>query len=200
MLKPVNVPTPEQIRAAQAADIPTSREEAYDRMRRIFQVLHGNYGVLFFSRYETGRLIEEVGHEDEGLDEGVLNARNLWARDLRGFDGATIRAALERAKVAHPEFPPNLGQFVALCNACKPREAYAGPAAIEMSQELRDKRLAENRRRADAAAAAARRPRAVDGLAPLKQAIADAAANAGADEAAMLVRLDRDLAPKASHE
>jgi hypothetical protein len=200
MLKPVDVPTPEQIRAAEEADIPATREQAYERLRRIFKVLHGHYGNLFFSRYQTGRLIDDQKDPDYGQDEGVVNARNLWARGLRHFDGATIRMALDRAKVVHPEFPPNLGQFEALCNACKPRESYAGPAAIEMSQELRDKRLAENRRRAQEAAALARRPRAVDGLGTLKQAIAGAVAAAGGDEAETLLRLDRELSPKASHE
>ena len=47
----------------------------------------------------------------------------------------TVKAALRQCLEAHPEFPPSLPQFVALCKANAPREVFR-PAALPMSNEL----------------------------------------------------------------
>src|SRR5688500_15029671 len=89
-------------------------------IRRVFMVLHGFYGYLFLSKFSTGST-------DGGEDQGIANARRVWAHSLRDFDGETVKLALRRCQQAHPEYPPSLPQFVALCGACKPREVYRPP-------------------------------------------------------------------------
>jgi hypothetical protein len=163
-----------------------------EAVNNVFKVMHGFYGNLFLSKFASGEQTED------GEDSGVVSARQVWAHGLREFDGSTVKAALGRCMERHAEFPPSLPQFVALCAAAKPRAAYCPPVtapALEMSQELREKRrnealakareLVERREQVEAA-----------GLNPLKRAIADAVACAGGDEVAALLRLDRMLAPR----
>jgi len=92
---------------------------------------------------------------------------------------------------AHPEFPPTLPQFVALCKACAPRQVYQH-AALPMSSALQ----AEKSKAARDAALKSIKPVAALGAAPqglqiLKQLIAQAHGEAGGDEAKELARLDR---------
>jgi hypothetical protein len=162
-------------------------------IRRVFMVLHGFYGNLFLSKFATGHVTEQ------GEDEGIANARRVWAHGLREFDGETVKTALARCQTAHPEYPPSMPQFVALCASCKPREVYRPPVhapALEMSQELREQRIREHREKA---AALMRQIKAeeegLSGLTLLKQAIAQAVADAGGDEAATLLQMDRILSP-----
>lgn len=166
-------------------------------IKYVFQVLHGYYGNLFLTKWATGRVVDKGPHKGE--DEGIVNARRIWAHSLKEYGVETIKLALRRCQAAHPEFPPSAPQFVALCAACRPRQVYRPDAptqpAIEMSYELRAKRRAEAR--AAATEAAHRRLESLKptGLDALKRAIADAAVTAGGDEAATLARLDRELAP-----
>jgi len=148
----------------------------------VFRVLHGFYGNLFLSKFATGEVIAGGG------DGGVASARTIWAHGLRGFDVEVVKTALARTMDTHPEFPPTLPQFVALCKACQPREVYrvALPPA-KPNPEVAKKALAAMR-----ASVATTVP--ADGLSLLKQAIADAVRCAGGDEAAELARLDRMFA------
>lgn len=184
MLKPIDA---EAVRRPQ-------QEVPLEAVNTVFKVFHGFYGNLFLSKFSTGQ------QGDDGKDKGIKSARQVWAFGLRGYDAGTIQTALERCQQAHPEFPPSLPQFVALCAASKPREAYtppAAPPALTMSPELREKQIAEHRQRARELIEEAK---AKDdaGLSPLKRAIADAVACASGDEVATLLRLDVMLAPRAS--
>jgi hypothetical protein len=157
-------------------------------IKRVFMVLHGFYGNLFLSKFATGNVTER------GEDEGIANARRVWAHGLRDYDAETVKTALARCQTAHPEFPPSMPQFVALCAACKPREVYRPPVqapALEMSPELREKRIWEEREKAAALLREMKDQPKETGLTLLKQAIASAVADAGGDEAATLLRLDR---------
>ena len=189
MFKPVQV--------AAAAAQPGQPQQSIDDsgIKRVFMVLHGYYGNLFLSKFATG-------HVENGEDEGITNARKIWAFGLRDFDAGTIKTALRLCQQAHPEYPPSLPQFAALCAANKPRAVFMpAQAAIGMGQELRS-RYARQAREIIAkhhAKAAAMRTGHVDlppGLDGLKIAIAVAVAAAGGDEAATLTRLDRELAPR----
>lgn len=154
-----------------------------DTANNVFKVFHGFYGNLFLSKFVNG----QTG--SDGVDQGVVSARAIWAHGLRDFDLSTVKTALARVMDAHPEFPPTLPQFVQLCRACRPREVYRHalpPAAPdpEVSRKARE-RLAEVRAKLF--------PVEVEpsGLDLLKQAIADAVGCAGGNEAAELARLDR---------
>lgn len=162
-------------------------------IKRLFMVMHGFYGNLFLSKFATGIV-------DSGEDQGIANARRVWAYALREYDADTVKTALRRCQERHPEFPPSLPQFTQLCEAAKPRKVWRPVVpmqpALEMSEELRAQRRAEARQKATEAAHRELEKRAPKGLDLLKQSIARAVAEAGGDEVAALLRLDRELAPK----
>jgi hypothetical protein len=158
-------------------------------VKRVFMVLHGFYGNLFFSKFSTGSV-------ENGEDQGIANARRIWAHGLRKFDAATIKAALAMCQDKHGEYPPSLPQFTALCAACVPRTAYQPEKQIGMSGELRSSYA--RRARELIARHEIKRERLVSGFVPdavgldgLKQALANAVGMAGGNEGAELVRLDR---------
>lgn len=176
-----------QAAAAGIGGAQTSIDDA--GIKRVFMVMHGFYGSLFLSKFATGSV-------ENGEDQGIANARKVWAYSLREYDAETIKGALRRCQTAHPEFPPSLPQFLALCAAIKPRETLKSPAppALEMSPELREERMRQHRQKA---ADLLQKLRDVEtGLDLLKQAIAQSVAEGGGDEAAELLRLDRMLAPR----
>ena len=151
-----------------------------DTANNVFKVFHGFYGNLFLSKFVNG----QVG--PDGVDQGVVSARAIWAHGLRAFDLSTVKTALARTMDAHPEFPPTLPQFVALCKACAPREVYQvalPPVAVDRAEQAKKAReLLESIK--------ATKP-ATSGLDLLKRAIADAVRCAGGNEGAELARLDR---------
>ncbi len=173
MLKLVEIPT---ITPAQGRAQPKPTDDA----NNVFRVMHGFYGNLFLSKFATGEA------RADGGDGGVASARGIWAHGLRPFAVETVKTALSRTMDAHPEYPPTLPQFVALCKACAPREVYRvalPPPAIDRAEQAKKAReLLENIRAAKPA---------VNGPDLLKQAIADAVRCAGGDEGAELARLDR---------
>jgi len=161
-----------------------------DVVNNIFKVFHGFYGNLFLSKFSTGEV------DPQGGDAGIVSARQIWGHGLRDFDAGTVKAALGQCMDRHPEFPPSLPQFVALCSANKPREVYR-PAvpALEMSQQLKSAYSARAReinerhaqRAIDRKTGYVELPQTLDGL---KAAIANAVATAGGDEVKELRRLD----------
>ena len=174
---PVIKPASERIETGQTQDA-----------NNVFRVLHGFYGNLFLSKFATGEVLANGG------DGGVASARVIWAHGLRSFAIDTVKTALARTMDAHPEYPPTLPQFVALCKACAPRQVYQHPA-LAMSLELR----AERSKAAREAALKNITPTAEKqtppvGLQLLKLLIAEAVGFAGGDEAKTLMRLDREFA------
>ena len=193
MFKPVAL-TADEIRTP----TPPLPEQA---VNNVFKVFHGFYGNLFLSKFSTGEV------DANGGDAGIVSARQIWGHGLRNFDAGTVKAALAQCIEAHPEFPPSLPQFVALCHACRPREAYK-PAAnvIGMSQALRSEYAAKAReinekhakRAVDKRLGAQADMGSYAGLDGLKSAIANAVACAGGDEVAELRRLDAMFSPGAA--
>ena len=176
-------------------------------VNNVFKVFHGFYGNLFLMKFATGQLagageVDAFGRSIEGQDKGVLSARQIWAHGLRAFDAQTVKTALSQCMERNPEFPPSLPQLVAICAANKPREAYKPEVpAIGMGHALRSQYAAQareiNARHAQQAMQnRLSTPAPTTGLDGLKQAIANAVANAGGDEVAELIRLDAMLAPK----
>ena len=152
----------------------------------VFRVMHGFYGNLFLSKFATGEVLANGG------DGGVASARGIWAHGLRSFDVETVKTALGRTMDAHAEFPPTLPQFVALCKACRPREAYQHQTpAISMSAALRAEKSKAARDMALKHSQAAEKKDPPVGLQVLKLLIAEAVGLAGGDEARELMRLDR---------
>lgn len=163
---------------------------------QVFKAMHAFYGSLWLNKFSTHAVTATGG------DEGFENARRTWGAALSRYTGDVVRSAFGRCVTAHPEFPPNLPQFVALCEASRPRETYRAPdASIGMSQELRSsyaRRLREvNQRHLQGARdkAAGGSGRMADselvGLPLLHTLVAESVGLAGGDEADALLRLDR---------
>lgn len=185
MLKPIAV-NAEQFTSAQ-------QQPDESVVNNVFKVMHGYYGNLFLNKFASGVV------DGRGRDMGVGSARTVWAFKLRRFAESTVVLALDRCEERHPQFPPSLPEFVALCAACEPRKAYTFENAIGMSDKLRSRYAAQARAVNEKHADRARRrttgfrplPAGLDGL---KQAIAAAVGEAGGDEAGELLRLDRVFA------
>lgn len=157
-------------------------------VNNVFKVLHGYYGNLFLSKYASGVL------DDRKRDMGVASARTVWANGLTLHDDGVVITALERCKTEHPEFPPSLPQFEALCKACAPRKTHQHPVAIAMNADLRAQRLKAAREAAlKSVTPSAKKQTLIVGLPLLKQLIAQAVGLAGGDEAKTLMRLDREF-------
>lgn len=184
MFKPLTI-SADAVRA-QAAP----REAANDNAASVFKVLHGFYGNLFLSKFASGQA------DEDGADMGVTSAKGIWAHGLRKYDASVVKAALNQCLTDHPKFPPNLPEFVAMCAAHQPRETYRhATPALPMSGKLRSEYAARARATNEkhAQKAADKRTGYVEmpsGLGGLKQAIANAVAAAGGDEARELRRLD----------
>jgi hypothetical protein len=171
MLKLVEIPT-----IGSAKEQMTRTDDA----NNVFRVMHGFYGNLFLSKFATGEVTANGG------DAGVASARTIWAHGLRDFDVSTVKTALARVISTHPEFPPTLPQFVALCKAFAPRQVYQHalpPPSVDRTEQARKARELLGSIRSTKTIA--------NGLDLLKQAIADAVRCAGGEEGSELARLDR---------
>ena len=172
MLKPLSVST-----ESLAKPQPTT-----DLAARVFRAMHGYYGALFLSKWANGVV-------ENGVDCGVSDAMKVWAYELRRYDAKTVLEAIGRCKTAHPEFPPSLPQFVSMCRANQPREAYrpalpmSGSLVAERNKAEREKLRALRQKMKDEATAPV-------GLPALFASIADAVGCAGGDEVVELRRLE----------
>lgn len=162
----------------------------------VYKAMHGFYGSLWLNKFSTGTASAGGG------DEGFEGARRMWGFALSRYSRDVVRLALGKCMTVHPEFPPSLPQFVALCEASRPREAYRPPAdAIGISQELRSS-FARRLREVNEKHLRMARDRLIggsgrlddtgmQGLPLLNALIAEAVGIAGGDEAAALLALER---------
>ena len=103
----------------QASQPSRARREASSTTRKLFVLLHGSYGNLFLSKFATGQ------QSDDGGDTGVAAAMLVWDAALAKFAPDVIESAAKRLTAEHPDFAPNLPQFVKTCEAMTPRKTYA---------------------------------------------------------------------------
>ncbi|MGQ8877474.1 hypothetical protein ACUTR7_08160 [Delftia sp. NA_296.1] len=95
------------------------QQAASSAVKNLFLVMQGSYGSLFLSKFATGVL------DDGGRDLGVRAAMRVWSAALAKYDSSVIETAVARLPAAHPDFPPHLPQFEALCRAATPRSTHA---------------------------------------------------------------------------
>lgn len=179
----------------------TGPTDADSTVRRLFMLLHGQYGNLLLSKFSTGEV------DAQGKDRGMKSAQIVWASDLAKYDSEIIRAAAERCKIDHPQYPPTLGQFSAICRAMSPvktyREADDGLKQIGISTEaqsanskrVREAAMARLTKIEEARSGLVDAPQGVSGLCQL---IAKAVGLAGGNEVAELRRLDLMFSRKAA--
>jgi len=85
-------------------------------MERLFARLRACYGNRMATMYG---------------DCPAADIHDAWREGLRGMPADKIKLGLERVVVEHPEWPPTLGEFLALCRRVQPaahREFAALPA------------------------------------------------------------------------
>lgn len=178
MLKPLSVTT-ESVKPKTPANTVLAQ--------RVFRAMHGYYGSQFLAKFANGVVVD-------GEDKGVADALKVWAYELRHFSEAVVLDAIARCKAQHAEWPPTLPQFVALCEAAKPREAVR--FALPMSPELVKQRNAphvEKLRELRERIAGPKEAAPATGLQLLFAAIGDAIDCAGGDGAAAMVKLEREI-------
>jgi hypothetical protein len=77
-----------------------------DVIDRIFLRLHGRFGSAFMNKYRTGSVDPVTGQ-----DEGILNAKEIWAEELAGLSMERLKAGLD----AQYEHAPSCDAFKANC-------------------------------------------------------------------------------------
>lgn len=112
------------VRAAQQSS-PAPERQVGSTVKLLFVTLQGSYGSLFLSKFATGVT------DSEGRDLGIRSTMKVWDAALSKFPAATIEAAAKKLTREHPEFPPNLPQFEAVCEALTPRKTYAQEQGIK---------------------------------------------------------------------
>ncbi|AXF52926.1 MAG: replication protein P [Caudoviricetes sp.] len=88
-------------------------------VKSLFLLLQGYYGNLFLSKFSTGV------KDSQNRDLGIRAAMKVWEAALSKFPPFVIETAAKRLTAEHPEFPPNLPQFVKSCEAAMPRKTFA---------------------------------------------------------------------------
>lgn len=100
-----------------------------EQATEVFQQLVGDYGIgAVRAKWET-------------LNPNQVKA-NI-AKRLGRFSWGAIRRALDMAPNRFPDFPPNTGQLVALCEACEPVKPMKALPAPAMTAEEIQARQAE---------------------------------------------------------
>ncbi len=90
---------------------------------RLFSRFSSMYGAAWLEKWR-------------GVDPA--DVRRTWAEDLAGFDGETLRRALDPAK-ASCQFPPSCPEFVAICRQFRSppaRVAYLAAPTSAMPQHI----------------------------------------------------------------
>lgn len=90
-------------------------------VKNLFIVLQGSYGSLFLAKFATGVKDKATGRHDLG----ILAAMRTWDAVLSKFPASVIETAAARLADEHSDFPPNLPQFVRMCEAAAPRMGWA---------------------------------------------------------------------------
>lgn len=80
-------------------------------INKIFDRFHGRFGNAFAAKWQTGRI------NANGIDEGILNAKKVWAEDLAGYSPEEITRGLQ----TRYDFPPSVDEFM---KACRPSLDY----------------------------------------------------------------------------
>jgi len=94
---------------------------------KIFKRFHGRFGKRFFSEFSTGRFTAEM------QDEGIMNAKQVWAEELAGFTPEEIKRGLS----AQYEYLPDCDKFKLACRPTIDLE-QAFCEAVQQMQKRKD--------------------------------------------------------------
>lgn len=102
-------------------------------MERLFSLLHAQYG---------NRMTTMWG------DCPPADVKDAWRSGLAGVDAERIKAGLAALPAAHPEWPPTLGEFLALCR--RPVVVAAHREFVALPRQKREAIPANVREKLDA--------------------------------------------------
>jgi len=95
--------------------------------------MQAHYGVRWLNMWKINQTLPD------GQDAGLVNAMNVWAEKLAGFENSpeTFKRALE----CLPADPPTLPQFLDLC-----RHAYVAPKHQMLERTMTDEEYENGKR------------------------------------------------------
>lgn len=70
--------------------------------------------------------------------EFLRHTKNEWYRSLKGYDYNIASAAIEKCKLYHPAFPPQLGEFMAICKELTQSLSTDQPKTGEIKMTARE--------------------------------------------------------------
>lgn len=97
----------------------------------IFKRFHGRFGNRFLAEYSIGRF------NKDGHDEGVVNAKAVWAEELAGFAPEEIKRGLS----AQYTFMPDCDKFKL---ACRPTIDYE-QAFVEAVEQMHQRKAGKDK-------------------------------------------------------
>jgi len=102
-------------------------------IQRIFSVLQAHYGIRWLNMWKINQSLPD------GQDAGLVNAMNVWAEKLAGFEDSpeTFKKVFE----VLPHDPPTLPQFLDLC-----RHAYVAPKHPQLEHKMTEEEYAKGRK------------------------------------------------------
>lgn len=100
-------------------------------IEEIFKRFHGRFGNRFLAEYSTGRTGKD------GQDEGVENAKRVWAEELSGFTPDEIKRGLS----AQYAFMPDCDKFKL---ACRPTIDYE-QAFVEAVEQMHQRKAGKDK-------------------------------------------------------
>lgn len=96
-------------------------------IEEIFKRFHGRFGNRFLAEYQTG----VIG--SDGQDEGIMNAKQVWAEELAGFAPEEIKRGLS----AQYDYLPDCDKFKLACRPTIDLE-QAFCEAVQQMQKRKD--------------------------------------------------------------
>lgn len=97
----------------------------------IFKRFHGRFGNRFFAEFALGRI------GSDGQDEGITNAKRVWAEELAGFTAEEIKRGLS----APYPFMPDCDKFKL---ACRPSIDYE-QAHVEAVEQMHQRKTVKDK-------------------------------------------------------
>lgn len=95
----------------------------------IFKRFHGRFGNRFFAEFSTGRLTVDK------QDEGIMNAKRVWAEELAGFSPEEIKRGLS----AQYDYLPDCDKFKIACRPTIDHEQAFCEAVQQMHKRKESK-------------------------------------------------------------
>jgi len=146
-------------------------------IERLFMAMHAYFGNPFLDKFRSGTT------NDQGIDEGIVNAKRVWNSELQGYTMGELHAALRNVRDSGAAFAPSLPEFLQACRANRRARDERTPDRPALPPGVARQRLIERREWQEMKPAG--------GLMTLITVTAHAVAQAGGDEVSTLRELEQ---------